>query len=67
MAWGAVDLEAEAPEAGVDVFETPFPVLAGTFLILSASTDVIELTPASPPAAVTLEDGRWSWGEVARH
>ena len=30
--------------------------------LLSASPDVVELTPASPPAAVTLEDGRYVWG-----
>ena len=58
--WGAVDVEAD-----VDDFETLFPVSAAA--VLSASSDVIELTPASPPAAVTLEDGRWSWGAVARH
>ena len=64
-AWGAVDLEAETSEAGAGVFETKFPFLTGAFI--SASTDVIELTPASSPAAVTLEDGRWSWGEVVGH
>ena len=28
------------------------------------SPDVIEMTSASPPAAVTLEDGRYAWGAV---
>ena len=31
---------------------------------VSASPDVIELTSASPPTAVTLEDGRYVWGAV---
>ena len=63
--WGAVDVEAEAPVASVDDFETLFPVSAAA--LLAASSDVIELTSASPPAPVTLDDGRWSWGAVARH
>jgi phage head maturation protease len=67
-AWGAVDVEAEAPVANVEDFETLFSVSAvSAAALVSASSDVIELTPASPPAAVTMEDGRWSWGAVARH
>ena len=66
--WGAVDVEAEAPAASVDDYETLFEVSAvSAAALVSASSDVIELTSASPPAPVTLDDGRWSWGAVARH
>lgn len=37
---------------------------AAAFPAVSASPDVIELTSASPPTAVTLEDGRYVWGAV---
>ena len=48
-------------------FETIFAVSgdsASAEPLLASSAAVIELTTASPPAAVTLEDGRWSWGVV---
>merc|ERR1712130_506246 len=72
--WGAVGVEAEATETSVEDFEseTLFPVSAvSAAALLSASQEVVELTsstsPPSPAAAVTLADGRWSWGAVARH
>ena len=48
-------------------FETIFAVSgdsASALPLLSSQTAVIELTSASPPTVVTLEDGRWSWGVV---
>ena len=77
-AWGRVGdqpkaatgtTEAAATEAAaVAEAETIFPVSADSAAVapLLASEDVIiELTPASPPAVVTLEGGWWSWGVVA--
>ena len=64
-AWGPVEVEAEAASASEEDFETLSRAASALAApLLSASPDVIELTPASPPAAVTLEDGRWSWGAV---
>merc|ERR1712210_117050 len=65
-AWGEVEVKTEVPAKSEEDFETLFPVSAASAapLLLSASPDVIESTPASPPSAVTLEDGRWSWGAV---
>ena len=60
--WGAVDVKTEVPAASEEYFETLFPASAAP--LLSAAPDVIELTPASPPAAVTLEDGRYAWGAL---
>jgi len=70
--WGAVGVEEEDPGASVEDFETSFPESAlSSAALLSASQEVVELTsstsPPSPAAAVTLADGRWSWGAVARH
>ena len=65
-AWGALEVKTEAPAKSEEDFETLFPASSASAapLLLSASPDVIESTPASPPSAVTLEDGRWSWGAV---
>ena len=65
-AWGALEVKTEVPAKSEEDFETLFPVSAASAapLLLSDSPDVIELTPASTPAAVILEDGRWSWGAV---
>ena len=55
-------------EARGEEFETIFPassVSAQKTARLSAPRAVIELTSVSPPTPVTLDDGRWSWGEVA--
>ena len=59
--WSAV--QAEAPVASVEDSETLFPVSAvSAEALIKASPEVIELTPAPPPTAVTLKDGRWVWG-----
>ena len=63
-----VDQQKSATEARGEEFETIFPapsVSAQKTARLSAPRAVIELTSVSPPTPVTLDDGRWSWGEVA--
>ena len=65
---GAAATATEAEAASVEEFETIFPVSAASAAsapLLASQSAVIELTPPSPPAVVTLEDGRWSWGVVA--
>ena len=61
---------AAATEAAAAVAEaeTIFPVSrdsAAAAPLLASEDAIIELTPASPPAVVTLEGGWWSWGVVA--
>ena len=57
----------EAAAAAVAEAETIFPVSrdsAAAAPLLASEGAIIELTSASPPAVVTLEDGRWPWGVV---
>jgi len=66
--WGAVEVEAEVTVASVEDVETFLPVSSvSAEALVSASPEVIELTPTStprPPPAGMLTDGRWSWGTV---
>ena len=50
----------EPGAAAEKAFETIFPVSAAT----ATAAPLFSSPTASPQAAVTLEDGRWSWGVV---
>ena len=59
--WGSVEEEQPKPTESED-FVTIFPPVSA----VSASAQIIEPT-SLPPEPVTLEDGRWVWGEVVDH